>query len=254
MKIKNIEVKSFQTKRNGLVIRGKVYGNCNGIKPAVILSHGFIANQSMCKKYAIYLAELGYISFTFDFCGGGLLNSSDGKTSDMSIFTEIDDLEAVIKYVKNLAFIDKKRVSLLGCSQGGVVSAMVAKKIPEAIEKLLLFYPALCIPDDARKGKMIFAKFDPNNIPDKLWCGPMRLGKCYVDTVQNMNIYNEIGGFKGKVLLVHGTADSIVNISYSRKAQEMYPNVDYHEIENGAHGFKGKYEKIALSLLKEFMK
>lgn len=82
----------------------------------------------MCKKYAVYLSKLGYVCFTFDFCGGGLFNSSDGKTTDMSIFSEIDDLEAVAKYVGELDYIDKSRISLLGCSQGGVVSAMFAKK------------------------------------------------------------------------------------------------------------------------------
>ncbi len=254
MKRNKIQVKRFQTKRNKLVIRGRVYGECSGHKPAVILSHGFIANQSMCKKYAICLAELGYITFTFDFCGGGLMNSSDGKTSDMSIFTEMEDLEAIIKYVKKLPFIDHNRINLLGCSQGGVVSAMVAKKNPDAFEKLILFYPALCIPDDARKGKMIFAKFDPDNIPEKLWCGPMRLGKCYVDTVKKMNIYDEIGGFDGKVFYIHGTADHIVDISYARKAYKLYPNIEYYEIEHGAHGFKGEHDEIAVKYLKKFMK
>lgn len=129
----------------------------------------------------------------------------------------------------------------------------VCKKRPEVIDKLLLFYPALCIPDDARRGRMMFTKFDPNQIPDKLWCGPMRLGKCYVETVKELNIFNEIGSFEGKVFWVHGLEDSIVDISYSRKAKGLYSNVEYYEIANGGHGFNSKCDVEVLKLLDEFM-
>ena len=249
-----MKISRFSTKRDGLTIRGKVYGECTGVKPAVILSHGFMANQAMCKSYAKALAEVGYLCFTFDFCGGGIWVSSDGKSYDMSLLTEISDLESVISYVKKLDFVDSSKVSLLGCSQGGTVSAMVAKKHPECIDKLIMFYPALCIPDDARTGKMVFAKFDPNNVPDKLRCGPMRLGKCYVNTVKEMNIFEEIDGFKGKVFLIHGMDDRLVNITYSKKAKDIYSDISYFEIENAGHGFKGAQNKKAIELLLDFMK
>lgn len=54
------------------------------------------------------------------------------------------------------------RESLFEC-QRGFVSSLVAAKWKDRISKLVLFYPALCIPDDARAGKMMFAKFDPQN-------------------------------------------------------------------------------------------
>ena len=51
----------------------------------------------------------------------------------------------------------------MGCSQGGFVSALVAAKNNFPIEKLVLFYPALCIPDDAEPenddGKLIRKMF-----------------------------------------------------------------------------------------------
>ncbi len=243
----------FKTKRDGLSIRGKIYGELLGTKPVVILCHGFMANQSMCKNYALLLAKMGYIAVTFDFCGGGLFCSSDGKTTEMSVFSEVDDLEAVLAYVMELPCVDKNRISLLGCSQGGVVSAIVAKRKASHIDKLLLFYPALCIPDDARSGKMVFAKFNPDSIPEKIWCGPMRLGKCYVETVLDLDIFQEICGYEGNVFLVHGDADKLVDISYSRKAAQIYKNVNYYEIKNGAHGFRGKNDEIAKELLYKFM-
>ena len=42
----------FTCHREGLKIRGKVYRNSEEPKPAVILSHGFLANSDMCRTYA----------------------------------------------------------------------------------------------------------------------------------------------------------------------------------------------------------
>ena len=94
----------------------------------------------------------------------------------MSVLTETKDLKAVIEYVRNLSYTDSEKILLMGCSQGGFVSALVAAKNNFPIEKLVLFYPALCIPDDARAGKMMMAKFDPQNVPDTFRCGLMKLG------------------------------------------------------------------------------
>lgn len=69
---------------------------------------------------------------------------------------------------------------------------LVEDMLTWAINKLVLFYPAFCIPDDARAGKMIFARFDPNNLPGVIKCGPMKLGKCYVEDVIRMNPFEEI--------------------------------------------------------------
>jgi hypothetical protein len=244
---------AFSCQRDGLTIRGKIYGKEDVQKPAVILSHGFLANQKTCAGYAQLLAELGYVTFTFDFCGGGLGCSSDGKTENMTVLTEKADLKAVLRYVQSQTFADKSNISLLGCSQGGFVSMMTAKDLPEEISRLLLFYPALCIPDDARKGKMMFFHFDPENIPDVLGRIPMKLGGDYARTVINMDVMEEIGGFEGKVLYLHGTEDKIVDISYARKAKDKYPNCEYREIVGGGHGFEGKSEREARDYIRSFM-
>lgn len=248
-----MKARKFKVNRQNLSISGRVYGDCSGVSPLVILSHGFMANQSMCKKYAKLLARKGYVAVTFDFCGGGLFSSSEGKTYDMSVLTEADDLEAVIDYFIEEPYVDKSRISLLGCSQGGFVSAIVAKRRSNMINRLIMFYPALCIPDDARKGSMVFAKFDPKNIPEKIRCGPMIIGKGYVTSVINSDAYSLIGDFSGKVLLVHGTKDKLVDISYSRKAIEKFSNLEFHEIEGAGHGFKGVYDEQAKEILTAFM-
>lgn len=242
----------FECKRDNLTIRGTVRRAKQGKLPAVILSHGFMANEKMCYTYAKVLAKMGYVTFTFDFCGGGLASRSDGKSENMSVLTEMADLESVLAYVKSRDDVDADSISLLGCSQGGFVSALVAKTHPE-IKNLILFYPALCIPDDAKAGKMLGFKFDTNNIPDIVSYVPMKIGRGYVEAVINWDYKDVIKGYEGKTVLIHGTADSIVNISYARNAKDCFPICNYYEIEGGGHMFHGKHDKQAIAILKNEM-
>ncbi len=105
----------------------------------------------------------------------------------------------------------------------------------------------------------MFAKFDPNNLPEIIRCGPMKLGRCYIEDVLKMNPFEEINGYKKDVLIVHGEKDKIVNINYSKMAYGIYinnnsnRNIRFEVIKNGKHGFSRKIDKIAIKILKEFM-
>lgn len=261
---KTIKKSLFSCKRGDLTIRGTEYRPEGENLPAAIVCHGFMAFQDTVRQYAKALAEMGYASYCFDFCGGSVIKGkSDGDTTKMSVLTEVKDLEAVIEYVKSCSFVDGEKILLMGCSQGGFVSALTAAKYKEKIENLVLFYPALCIPDDARAGKMMFAKFDPENIPDKLRCGPMSLGRCYVEDVIHMDPFEETKDYPGNVLIVHGTKDGIVNPRYSQNAYESYLEARAEKgyknkiilkfIEGAGHGFLKHQDKTAIGYLKEFL-
>ncbi len=239
MRKQTVKKEKFSCQRESMTIRGHVFGNPETAKTAVILSHGFLANEKMCEDYAVLMAEQGALAVTFDYCGGGLRCSSDGKTEDMTVMTETADLLAVIYSVKKK--YRNKKIILLGCSQGGFVSGLTAKMLgKEIIAGLILLYPAVCIPDDARRGKMMFYSFDPDNIPDVLGRIPMKLGGEYARCVIHMDPYEEMAGYEGPVLLMHGTEDDIVDISYARKLKEIYPSCAYLELPGAGHGFKGR--------------
>ncbi len=259
-----ITSKTFTCKREGLTIGGTEYRPQGENLPIAIVCHGFMAWQDTVKHYAQMLAEMGYAAYCFDFNGGSVMKSkSEGKTTEMSVLTEVKDLEAVIEHLRSLPYVNPDRIFLMGCSQGGFVSALLAAKNKYPIEKLSLFYPALCIPDDVRAGRMMNTKFDPANIPEKINCGPMKVGRCYATDVIDMDPFEEIKNYNGEVLIVHGTADKIVNIDYSVRAVEAYKStrpdemaeekrVQYHVIEDGAHMFSKKHDVIAMEYLREF--
>lgn len=223
-------------------------------KPVIILSHGFLGNDEQTAPYAEALAKLGYIALTFDFNGGGPASTSSGKSIDMTVLTEKEDLLSVLKYAESLDDADMQNISLMGFSQGGFVSALVAAELKDRIKQLVLFFPALCIPDDARKGNMLIMSFDPNEVPAIICQEPMIIGRNYALTAQKLDPYKEISGFEGRTLIIHGTADDIVNIEYSRKAKKVYKNLVYKEIEGAGHGFTGKADEEAIRILTDFCK
>ncbi len=257
-----VREEAFSCTRGKLTINGRFFVPENGgTYPVAVVSHGFHDNMGGVSRYADSLAENGYAAFCFDFCGGTVKehSASDGNSHEMSVLTEIDDLKAVIEYAFSLPFTKKENILLMGCSQGGFVSALTAAQLNEKVSRLILFYPAFCIPDDARKGQMQSARFDPCNIPDTFYCGDMLLGRCYPEAVINMNPYEEISRYSGKVLIIHGTADTLVKQSYAEKAIEVYEKSckakpELLLIDNAPHGFYGEYDKVAINKMTEFSK
>ena len=251
----NINKTSFSCTRDELTIRGHIYRLAQTGKPPVnILSHGFLGNDTHIVTYAEALVKIGYVVLTFDFNGGGPESTSSGKSVDMTVLTEKADLLAVIKYAESLENTDTNNMSLVGFSQGGLVSALVAAELKDRIKQLVLFYPALCIPDDARSGKMMLMDFNPQNIPPVICQDPMIIGRNYALTAQNLDPYKEISGFSGRTLIIHGTSDKAVNIEYSRKAKSVYKNLVYNEIEGADHGFSGEDEAEAIRTMIDFCK
>lgn len=256
----NIAKAPFECKRGHLTIRGTEYRPAGVRLPIAIVCHGFMAFQDTVRQYAIELANMGYLTYTFDFCGGSVIKGkSDGLTTEMSVLTEVSDLESVLAYAAGREYADQNHILVMGCSQGGFVSALAAAKETYPIKKLVLFYPAFCIPDDANAGKMMFAKFDPEHLPEVLRCGPMKLGKCYAEDVMKMDLFDEIKGYKNDVLIIHGANDKVVNVSYSKKAFDVYRtsnlsrNIRLELIKNGGHGFSKRIDKTAIEILRDFV-
>ena len=256
----SVEREGFSCERDGLTIKGTVFlpkgkTDC----PIAVISHGFMANQMFSQIHAQNLAKMGYAAFCFDFCGGTLVGSSDGDSTDMSVLTEAEDLKAVIEFAKSQSYTDENELILLGCSQGGFVSAIVAAEMKEEVDALILLYPALCIPDDARSGEMMFAKFDPQNVPETFWCGPMKLGRRYVTDVIEMDPYEIINQYTGKVLIIHGNQDETVDISYALRAVETYSqagaDVEMKIIDEGGHMFfRPIHAYKALGYIREYVR
>lgn len=244
----------FECKRDNLTIRGYLLRpQLKGKLPAVIISHGFGDNSHGTQKYAEWFAENGYIAVYYDFNGGSKINRSDGKTENMTVLTEKADLLAVLNTVRNLNYVDQDQVILSGCSQGGFVSALTAAERVKDIAALILYFPALCIPDDARKGSMLDSKFDPKNIPETFSAAGIKLGREYAATAQKLGPWKEICVYSRPVLISHGTNDQAVPIAYSERAAKEYPCAELQQIKGAGHGYDEKAFHSAMRGTFEFL-
>lgn len=235
-----VEKNPFSCRRGQVTIRGFAY-KCqenNGIP--VVMSHAFLSNQKIMEKYAKALAQEGYVVFTYDFSGGAMFGKSDGQFRDMSIDTEKDDLKAVIAYVEGLQSIDIHKLILLGASQGGFVSCLVAAEYQARVNKLILLYPALCIPDDARKGKMLMITFDPQRIEETIKSGPFRFSAQYPKSVIDLDSFAVLKTIPAPMLLLHGGEDKIVPLDYAKRAIAVAANPASRLVilDKAGHGFR----------------
>lgn len=218
-------------------------------RPTVVIAHGFSSSRATTAGSAAHLAAAGIAAYVFDFCGGGPASASDGSTLDMTVWTELADMNAVLDGLRACDFVDVGNVFLMGKSQGGFVAAMLAARRPQDCRGLVLYYPALVIPDDARRRCE-----ELGGVPERVRIMNMEVGRDYNASVLETDPYEEIGAYPGDVLIVHGTADTIVPISYSERAVEAYGHAELLVLDGAGHGFTGAGFDAATAATIEFIR
>lgn len=99
-------------------------------------------------NFAKYFVSNGIAAFCYTFCGGSSRDQSGFETNKMTLYTEKEDLMAVMDELKSCEGVDNDNIYLFGASQGGMISALVAEDKVSDISGLILLFPAFCIPDD----------------------------------------------------------------------------------------------------------
>lgn len=174
--------------------------------------------------------------------------ASGGATTEMSVMTEVNDLEAVMETAKEWDFVEDESIVLLGTSQGGFVSAIAAARHADEVAGAVLCYPAFVIMD------MVHGQFDSlAEVPDTFPLNWITAGRIYAEDVWDYHAYEEINNYKKPVLLLHGDQDSLVDVSYSERALEVYENARLHVIEGAGHGFHGADFEEAINDIFEYL-
>ena len=235
----DVENLSFYTKSGS--ITGKVYrpsADTLHRHPTVIWSHGLGESAAKVDEYMKAIAAEGYVAYAFNFREG----------RDMSVKTEMEDLKAVLEHMKDVRYVDKKKITLAGDSQGGLVSALVAIDEARSVHSLILLYPAFNIPDDGR------ARYPKaKDIPDSTVVNGVTVGAAYFKDIRNLNAYKKLSKFKGDVLIIHGNSDTLVPVSVSENAASAFPSATLITIPGAGHGFSGSARKTVISHITEFL-
>lgn len=201
--------------------------------PTIILSHGYGGRYSDELDRAYRFARKGYACFCIDFGGINADSKTDGAMTDSTLDTEKEELQTAVEFVSSQSFCDTDKLYLYGESMGGFVSTLVASSSPELFKAMILIYPALSIPTDYHNGGGLanWEKFTENALSyygkeDEIY------SKCTMP-----------------VLIQHGTADALVNISFSRHAVTMFPDAELIELEGAGHGVNVRWKDVVKNSL-----
>ena len=223
--------------------------------PMVILMHGIFSSGNIVPMPALAreLADAGIASIRFDFGGHW---RSEGEMQKMTIGNEIEDALAMWEYAKALPYVSE--IGLLGHSQGGVVASMTAGILESRGEKpagLVLIAPGSVIQDACRNGRFFGAEFNPADPPEYIKCfGTMKLGREYLLSTQELDIYGTAKGYTGPVRLIHGSKDTIVPMSCSEKFVEVYGDRSELIVVEGENHMITRRKKEVVSLAVSFFK
>ena len=228
MKIENIKLEHLGRTSDIVFYRPDGEGKF----PLVILSHGFNGHKSDFEITAKYYAANGTAAICHTFCGGSTRDKSGFPTTSMTLFTEKEDLLAILEEAKTWDCIDTDNIFLFGGSMGGMVSAMAAEEKLEDIKGLILLYPALCIADNWREN---FKTIEEIPKVQDLW--GMNLGYDFFISIRDYYVKKELGKYEGPVLIMHGTEDEVVTISYGEWAAKHYKNARLEVFNEEKHGF-----------------
>ena len=240
-------------------IRGTYYlpGDCSDLddvkgRHIFFVCHGMHSDSSKdsIKMIAVRLASNGILDITFDFRGATKTSMSDGTNLDLSLRTEMDDINSCIDYVKSQAWAAESDISLFGISQGGCVSLLTAAERVEMddITCVATWFPALCVQADAVRF------LEENNmtlddLPDPLPAQGYGMAsgaakKIYADVI-DWDIIEMISAYDNPVFLSHGDADGLVPITWAEQAEEKFnavgeKNCVFDVVEGGDYGYNGE--------------
>lgn len=223
--------------------------------PMVVLMHGIFSSGNIVPIPALAreLADAGIASIRFDFGGHW---RSEGEMQQMTIGKEIEDALAIWEYARSLPYVSE--IGLLGHSQGGVVASMTAGILESRGEKpagLVLIAPGSVVQDACRNGRFFGAEFNPADPPEYVKCfGIMKLGREYILSTQELDIYGTAKGYTGPVRLIHGSKDKIVPISCSERYAETYGDRSELIVVEGENHLITRKKKKVVALSVGFFK
>ncbi|EFR30507.1 alpha/beta hydrolase family protein [Eremococcus coleocola] len=215
--------------------------------PLIIYVHGYGSSYRSGVPYAQYFADRGYAVYTFDFFGGGPRTKSGGTMLDMTVKNEADDLGEIINQLKLDPQIDADRIYLLGSSQGGFVSTLVASERDD-IKSLLLIYPAFVL------GNLVEDLYpEGQEIPETFKFLGLEVSDDYALALSQIDMEQVMASLTIPVLIFHGDHDQIIPIASSYHALDLFGQSQLVTYQGQGHGFDQATRSKAMEVMEEFL-
>lgn len=217
--------------------------NTDENKGCIIFSHGFgvpgFESHRMFWEISDDLVAQGFSTIMFDYRGSGY---SDKSFEEMTIDTEIKDLNVVIDYVKKNDLVSNEKIILWGQSFGSGVASLVASSRKD-INAIILW----CLSAELynRYTKTLGSEIITNKY---VYLGSgLKVSLNFLESLKFKDVYNAIRNLKMPLLLIHGTDDEKASVELSKNAYNVATcEKEIYLLDGGNHGFKCQpeiYEK-----------
>lgn len=257
MPSENIVTENYHVIREGIELYGVITALSdykNEQRPLVIIAHGFNNTLEIYEEYANQLARLGFVVYRFDFYGGSRHSKSGGTDMlSMSVLTEKEDLAAVVTALRQESFVDTQSLTLLGASQGGVVSTLYAADNPDVVSRLILIFPAFVLFDDVRQTYNNLGVSSIDELPAVITHRSARLGAVYLRDALAVDINAQIQKVTAPVLIVHGTNDEVVPYQYAVNANQLFNQSELVTVNGGTHWIDNRFNQVAIPAIERFL-
>ena len=232
-------VKEYIFVSNGKKLYARAFiPDIQGSVPLVVYSHGLGASVDHDEEVQKTLAKSGVAVFSFEFAGGSSSSSpkSEGVTTEMSVLTEVQNLRDALQFASSLPFVNTGRLYLMGSSQGGFVSALMAQEVAN-LAGVFLLYPAFSLPDDIRSS---FPKIE--EAPETFNLLGTKISKKYLADVYSIDAYEGLDKITAPVHIYHGADDFIVPITASKKAVKTLKDARLTTLDETGHSLTAEQQ------------
>lgn len=218
--------------------------------PLLIIIHGLTGQMDETHLEGVkdVALELGYACLRVDMYGHG---KSDGDFVNHNIMEWVCEIIYIIDYARSLEFTTD--VYLAGHSQGGLSVILAAGLKADQIKALIPMSPATNIVYDSCKGEFFGSIFDVENVPETVhFWDEYDLKGNYFRVARSLDVEGAIDAYDGPVLVVHGTNDESVPVSYGEEVAKRYRNATLKLVEGDSHCFDYHLDDM-LAAVREFL-
>ena len=225
--------------------------------PLIVMPHGgpVARDHADYDGYAQFLAGRGYNVFQPQFRGGGGLGKAFEEAGHgqwgQKMQTDIEDGVAALTK-QGLIETDSAR-SIFGFSYGGYAALAGATLTPDAYQCAISVSGVSHLPT-------MLNSYDRKDARDRnaydIWVKRIGDPETDMDRIKAVSPSNNINAIKARVMLIHGTADEIVDVKQSRimkaamEAAGQTP--EYLEIADAGHQFYNLDDRADLLVAVDF--
>ena len=154
----------------------------------------------------------------------------------MSVLTEVQNLRDALQFASSLPFVKADQLYLMGSSQGGFVSALLAQEVAN-LAGVFLLYPAFSLPDDIRSTFPIL-----DVAPETFNLLGTKISKKYLADVYPIDAYEGLSKISAPVHIYHGADDFIVPITASKKAIKSLKDARLTTLDDTGHSLTAEQQ------------